>query len=336
MDSTDISTTNTPHMLDENSNTPVTTTTTTTSTLDIDPTTFKSTLPPRKRAKTQEEKEQRKIERILRNRRAAHASREKKRKHVEYLENYVLKLEENLNKLNTNYNTVINLLPTDQQQSIKDTLQILDDVSELKEKIHSNLNGSRKSNKKSTNKDSDEDDCEDVNSKEDEEFIEDEPVSKKRKIDSSVNTTSISTPSSTTTLSSSLSPTNTNTTTTTTTSPNLSPLKVKKEFLSVDEVQQQQQHQQPEQDVYNIKNELEDAFWNYPSPISFHDSPLQLDLETNSTSGSFSSSSSSSSSSNTSSFPSLSSSNPSTNHSIADLAVISHASRANRIISVGF
>ena len=47
-------------------------------TLDIDPATFKSTLPPRKRAKTQEEKEQRKIERILRNRRAAHASREKK------------------------------------------------------------------------------------------------------------------------------------------------------------------------------------------------------------------------------------------------------------------
>ncbi|ANB14459.1 transcription factor HAC1 [Sugiyamaella lignohabitans] len=43
-------------------------------------------LPPRKRAKTKDEKEQRRIERIMRNRQAAHASREKKRKHVEELE----------------------------------------------------------------------------------------------------------------------------------------------------------------------------------------------------------------------------------------------------------
>jgi len=43
-------------------------------------------LPPRKRAKTQEEKEQRRLERIMRNRQAAHASREKKRKHLESLE----------------------------------------------------------------------------------------------------------------------------------------------------------------------------------------------------------------------------------------------------------
>lgn len=43
-------------------------------------------LPPRKRAKTTEEKEQRRIQRIMRNRQAAHASREKKRKHVENLE----------------------------------------------------------------------------------------------------------------------------------------------------------------------------------------------------------------------------------------------------------
>lgn len=50
------------------------------------PTDFKSTLPPRKRAKTQEEKEQRRIERILRNRKAAHQSREKKRLHLMYLE----------------------------------------------------------------------------------------------------------------------------------------------------------------------------------------------------------------------------------------------------------
>lgn len=43
-------------------------------------------LPPRKRAKTKDEKEQRRIERIMRNRQAAHASREKKRRHVEDLE----------------------------------------------------------------------------------------------------------------------------------------------------------------------------------------------------------------------------------------------------------
>ncbi|KAG5360295.1 Transcriptional activator HAC1 [Yarrowia sp. B02] len=43
-------------------------------------------LPPRKRAKTENEKEQRRIERIMRNRQAAHASREKKRRHLEDLE----------------------------------------------------------------------------------------------------------------------------------------------------------------------------------------------------------------------------------------------------------
>ncbi|KAG0137724.1 hypothetical protein HOY82DRAFT_647039 [Tuber indicum] len=42
-------------------------------------------LPPRKRAKTAEEKEQRRIERVLRNRAAAQSSRERKRKEVERL-----------------------------------------------------------------------------------------------------------------------------------------------------------------------------------------------------------------------------------------------------------
>lgn len=63
---------------------------------------FKSTLPPRKRAKTQAEKEQRKMERILRNRRAAHALREKKRKYVEYLENYINVLSKNVNNYKAN------------------------------------------------------------------------------------------------------------------------------------------------------------------------------------------------------------------------------------------
>lgn len=46
----------------------------------------KTTLPPRKRAKTDDEKEQRRIERIKRNRAAAHNSRERKRVEAERLE----------------------------------------------------------------------------------------------------------------------------------------------------------------------------------------------------------------------------------------------------------
>ena len=45
----------------------------------------KTTLPPRKRAKTEDEKEQRRIERIKRNRAAAHNSRERKRQETETL-----------------------------------------------------------------------------------------------------------------------------------------------------------------------------------------------------------------------------------------------------------
>lgn len=45
----------------------------------------RTTLPPRKRAKTDDEKEQRRIERIKRNRAAAHNSRERKRQETETL-----------------------------------------------------------------------------------------------------------------------------------------------------------------------------------------------------------------------------------------------------------
>ena len=45
----------------------------------------KTNLPPRKRAKTEDEKEQRRIERVKRNRLAAHNSRERKRQEVELL-----------------------------------------------------------------------------------------------------------------------------------------------------------------------------------------------------------------------------------------------------------
>lgn len=104
--------------------------------LDVDPN-FKSTLPPRKRAKTKEEKEQRRVERILRNRRAAHASREKKRKHVEYLESYVVKLEQNLQIMSDNLKKTTDIIGEDKLSSLN--LNSLPDLSELKEKIQLNV-----------------------------------------------------------------------------------------------------------------------------------------------------------------------------------------------------
>ncbi|GMG19112.1 unnamed protein product [Ambrosiozyma monospora] len=59
-------------------------------------------LPPRKRARTEQEKEQRRVERRLRNKKAAHTSREKKKRHVEHLEKYVLDLESSSNGLYDN------------------------------------------------------------------------------------------------------------------------------------------------------------------------------------------------------------------------------------------
>lgn len=105
-------------------------------TVSVDPN-FRSSLPPRKRAKTDEEKEQRRVERILRNRRAAHASREKKRKHVEYLEEYVLALESNMATLSDNYAKLKELAPADKVAAL--TLPKLEDLSGLRERIPSNL-----------------------------------------------------------------------------------------------------------------------------------------------------------------------------------------------------
>ncbi|KAI1483488.1 hypothetical protein F4774DRAFT_367735 [Daldinia eschscholtzii] len=63
----------------------------------------KTNLPPRKRAKTEDEKEQRRVERVLRNRRAAQSSRERKRQEVEALEQRNRQLEELLrNQQKTN------------------------------------------------------------------------------------------------------------------------------------------------------------------------------------------------------------------------------------------
>lgn len=58
----------------------------------------KTNLPPRKRAKTDDEKEQRRVERVLRNRRAAQSSRERKRLEVEALEQRNKELEDLLVK----------------------------------------------------------------------------------------------------------------------------------------------------------------------------------------------------------------------------------------------
>lgn len=63
---------------------------------------FKSILPPRKRAKTKEEKEQRRIERIMRNRKAARQSRERKRQYMESLENKCNIMKKILDKLDLN------------------------------------------------------------------------------------------------------------------------------------------------------------------------------------------------------------------------------------------
>lgn len=72
-------------------------------------------LPPRKRAKTKDEKEQRRIERIMRNRQAAHASREKKRRHVEDLEKKCVflstengQLHSQVHQLQSNYSQASN------------------------------------------------------------------------------------------------------------------------------------------------------------------------------------------------------------------------------------
>lgn len=100
--------------------------------VSVDPN-FKSTLPPRKRAKTQEEKEQRRMERILRNRRAAHALREKKRRHVESLEAYVLALEKNNSLLTLNVEKLSATAP----KSVLATLEQPVDLSGVKASIAS-------------------------------------------------------------------------------------------------------------------------------------------------------------------------------------------------------
>ncbi|PSR94002.1 hypothetical protein BD289DRAFT_472693 [Coniella lustricola] len=66
----------------------------------------KTNLPPRKRAKTEDEKEQRRVERVLRNRRAAQSSRERKRQETEALATRNQELENALIALTQKFNAL--------------------------------------------------------------------------------------------------------------------------------------------------------------------------------------------------------------------------------------
>ncbi|KAI5955418.1 HAC1 [Candida margitis] len=238
-----------------------------------------TTLPPRKRAKTQEEKEQRKIERILRNRRAAHASREKKRRHVEYLEVYVVKLEENLQKLSTGYQHLLDKLSPQDQTSIEELG--LQDVSELKNQIHSNLSGSRRGGSSNNNsrKGDHEDDDEEVEGDDDEENELEESRSQHEslpdvdiKVEPQLQPQSQSPPSKKRKYSKKEKPTTTSTPPSSTRSSSLtsSPVHIK--------IEEGEEHQQQKEFKNNNENSLQPqamndkTFYNYLSPISIHSS----------------------------------------------------------------
>ncbi|KAH0543680.1 hypothetical protein FGG08_001995 [Glutinoglossum americanum] len=81
-------------------------------------------LPPRKRAKTEAEKEQRRIERVLRNRAAAQSSRERKRKEVEALEDEKADIERENQRLNSRLVEV-------EQQNLRLSRQIADMAAKM-------------------------------------------------------------------------------------------------------------------------------------------------------------------------------------------------------------
>ena len=84
--------------------------------------------------------------------------------------------------MNNNYNSVFDLLSNDQKSLVTPKFESLEDVTDLKEKIHANLNGSRKSNKKLKDLD-DEEDLDDEQQQqqpqEEEEEQQPQPVSKR-------------------------------------------------------------------------------------------------------------------------------------------------------------
>ncbi|ESZ95155.1 hypothetical protein SBOR_4455 [Sclerotinia borealis F-4128] len=81
----------------------------------------KTNLPPRKRAKTEDEKEQRRVERVLRNRRAAQSSRERKRQEVDALEAEKIQIERR--------NRDLELMLADMSSRYATVLQKLEEVT---------------------------------------------------------------------------------------------------------------------------------------------------------------------------------------------------------------
>lgn len=91
-------------------------------------------LPPRKRAKTEAEKEQRRIERVLRNRAAAQSSRERKRKEVEALEdvkNDLASQNERLKADNAHLAAIV-------QQAQNQTRQLQKEIQSLRAQLEGN------------------------------------------------------------------------------------------------------------------------------------------------------------------------------------------------------
>ncbi|KAF8427846.1 hypothetical protein EV426DRAFT_371072 [Tirmania nivea] len=91
-------------------------------------------LPPRKRAKTEAEKEQRRIERVLRNRAAAQSSRERKRKEVEALEdvkNDLASQNERLKADNAHLATIV-------QQAQNQARQLQKEIQSLRAQLEGN------------------------------------------------------------------------------------------------------------------------------------------------------------------------------------------------------
>lgn len=114
--------------------------------IDI-PSDFKSTLPPRKRAKTKEEKEQRRIERILRNRKAAHQSREKKRLHLKFLEDKCRIMEQimdglDLSQLFSKQNDKLKLINELNNLSMIDDNSTSNNSSDIKDDTNTTNNSS--------------------------------------------------------------------------------------------------------------------------------------------------------------------------------------------------
>lgn len=161
-------------------------------------------LPPRKRARTDAEKEQRRIERILRNRKAAHASREKKRKHVAKLESYVKLLESNLNEIYQNQSLLFNKL-SENNIKIDNNLLLIEKIQRPNDLLLSdeeqNINKDDKEEIENENENENETESNDESNNDEQKVNEPvvenivEPVNKKIKLESSIDSSPVLSPS---------------------------------------------------------------------------------------------------------------------------------------------